>query len=251
MTRTFPIRGAFAAAAFAVILTLFSPPTSAAERYVADPNSVVAVEIRFGRYHPDVDSEFGGAHPYADVFDTNKDGTSNPTTRYMFGAEVDWQPLHVPHFGSVGVGGIVGYTRATGVAQFKGQPSRQSDESTSLSLWALSVVGVMRVDVLARETWVPLVPYVKLGLGTGLWSASNGLGDAGAGRSNGYIYALGGMFLLDALDRQSAKGFETDLGVHHTYLFGEYTVTAFHGLGQVHAMRVGDRTWNLGLAFEM
>ncbi|MBI2393087.1 MAG: hypothetical protein HYV09_26115 [Deltaproteobacteria bacterium] len=210
----------------------------------------LAVEIRFGPYRPSVDDAFSGASekPYDKVF--------GDATRFMIGAEVDWQLVHIPHFGSLGIGGLVGYTKATAKANFT-DGSGVSGEDTAFSLWMLGALAVLRVDVLARETWIPLVPYVKAGPALGLWSSTNGLGASrvggrlGEGRTGGMFYAVGGMFLLDILDRQAAKTFSAEQGVHHTYLFGELTMAEIRGLGQTGAMQVGDRTWTLGIAVEM
>ncbi len=224
-------------------------------RAVLDPDSHVAVEIRFGPYRPNVDSEPGltGA-PYQDIFGSAR--------RYMIGAEVDWEFLHLAHVGSIGAGGWFGYTRATGSAIFVTGPhiGDTSAEDATLSVRSMAALLVARLDVLARETRIPLVPYGKFGVGTALWTSENGIGTSrypavtgtlGRGHTNGLVYAGGVMFLLDALDRQTAKTFRNQQGVNHTYLFAEWTVTAFTGLGQTSAMRLGDSTWNLGFAFEM
>lgn len=220
----------------------------------AIPEPIVAVEFRFGAYRPQVDSAFANATPYADVFGDKK--------RFMIGGEVDWQAIHIPHIGSVGLGGMFGYTKASGTAQFSNpaaHPGEVSGEDTSLSLWLLSVLAVVRIDVLARETWIPIVPYGKVGPAMGLWSTSNGLGTSvasdgtvGRGRTNGMFYAVGGMFLLDIFDRQAAKTFAVEQGVKHTYFFAEYSIADLRGLGQSgNVMHVGDNTWTLGLSFEL
>ncbi len=212
-----------------------------------DPNSRFAIELRFGPYRPQVDRAFNNAAPYHQVF--------GDSWRFMLGGEFDWQPVHIPHFGSVGVGGLIGYTKASANARFS-DGSGASAEDTSFSLWMFSALAVLRVDVLARETWIPLVPYVKAGPAMGLWSASNGSGTSevdgvkGKGRTTGMIYAAGMMFLLDVIDRQAAKTFAAEQGVKHTYAFGEFTLAEVTGLGQSGAMQVGDRTWTVGIATE-
>lgn len=212
-------------------------------------NATVAVELRFGAYNPQVDRQFSGRTPYRDTFGDDK--------RYMVGGEVDWQPIHIPHVGSVGFGGLIGYTSASANAQFA-DGTGASEEETSFSVWLLAALAVVRIDVLARETWIPLVPYAKVGPAVGLWSSSDGRGTSrtadglvARGRTNGFVYALGGMLLLDALDRQAAKTFAAERGVQHTYFFGELTIADLRGVGQQNAMQVGDTTWTLGLAFEL
>jgi hypothetical protein len=210
-----------------------------------DPDSHLAFELRFGPYRPSVDDAPLAGRPYEKAF--------GDTTRFMLGGEVDWQPIHIKHFASIGVGGMFGYTRATANAKFS-DGSGESAEDTTFSLWLLSALAVMRVDVLARETWIPIVPYAKIGPGFGFWTASNGTGTVevngvvGKGRTFGMIYTVGGAFLLDAIDRQAAKTFSAEQGVHHTYFFFEYMMAQIKQSGQ---MNVGDNTWQLGLAVEM
>lgn len=248
-------RHLLAASALAAAAMLVGPrPWAAAASKRAqslDPDSSLLIEARLGPYRPDVDAEAGlRGKPYEETF--------GDSTRFMFGLEVDWEAFHLAHVGSLSFGGWLGYTRSTGVAKIT-KTGAASDEDTTLWILPIGALVVARLDVLARETFLPLVPYAKFGVGTAFWQATNGRGTAradvdgtqGSGRTNGLIYALGVMFLLDSLQPQTAKTFRAERGVNHTYLFGEWTVTSFTGLGQSSAMRVGDSTWNLGFAFEM
>ena len=216
-----------------------------ARRPRAEPR--FALELRLGPYRPDVDAAFGATKPYQKVF--------GDSTRYMVGAEFDWAPLRIPHFGSLGVGGLLGYTSASANAQFS-DGSGPSAEDTKFTMWMLGALAVLRIDALAHETWIPLVPYAKIGPAVGLWTAENGLGTSevagqlGRGKTFGMIYAVGAMLQLDFLDRQAAKTFDAEQGVRHTYFLGEYTWSDVNGLGQSGAMRLGDKTWTLGLAMQ-
>lgn len=244
----------------ALVAALATTAAARAQAYdanaVKDPDSTIAVEMRFGAYHPNVDAEFANtshATPYDDTF-----GSS---TRFMIGGEVDWEFLHVEHLGSLSLGGLVGYTKATGAAKFASGPNagQPSAETAALEVIPMAALLVARLDIVARETVFPIVPYAKFGIGTAWWNSTNGSGTShanidgtlGRGHSNGLVYAGGVMFLLDSLDRQTAKTFQVQQGVNHTYLFAEWTVTAFDGLLQTNAMNVGDSTWNVGFAFEM
>ncbi len=206
----------------------------------------VAVEVRFGRYVPNADEGVDGT-PYRDVF-----GTSS---RYYLGLEVDWQVLRIPHFGTFGPGASIGYTRSSAKGLLvNGDLSAQD---TSLQILPLYLVGVLRADVLARETPVPLVPYAKLGLGFAFWRASDAgessrfEGVVGRGHSYGPQFALGGMLLLDWFDRQDAKTADANLGLNHSYLFGEWYVSKLDGFGRSDQLQVGTNTWMVGLAFEL
>jgi len=256
----------------ALAISLMAIPASAGDGQAyypspkrRDPDSKATMELRFGAYRPQIDA--GLKDPFYEPY-------FGSAPRYMIGIEVDWQAFHIAHFGSIGIGGIVGYTKSGAKAPIQAKTPYldgrlwsqdvRSEEDVSLSMWMLAAVAVLRIDVLARETWLPIVPYGKFGFGTGLWSFSNGLGTSygknpsdakdeplGRGRSNGLVYAVGGMLLLDFLDRQSAKTFDAEHGVKHSYFFTEYSIYNLNGLGQKATMNVGDRTWTIGLALEI
>ncbi len=207
-----------------------------------------AFELRFGPYRPEVDSEFGGARPFDDTF-----GGDN---RYLIGLEVDWQVLRVPHFGSFGPGFGWGYTKFSADALLADGSGDRSAQSTTLNIMPMYVVGVLRVDVLARETFVPLVPYAKAGFGYALWWSSDGDGTAhgedgtiGRGASYGVQWALGGMLLLDIIDQTSAVEMDATTGVNNSYFFLEWYRSQLGTSGD--QMNVGTSTWMLGLALEI
>ena len=208
---------------------------------------VGALELRFGPYLPRVDSSVTGT-PFKDTF-----GTS---TRYMLGLEGDWQLVRFPHLGTLGPGLGWGYTRATGRARLTSDLNKLSDEKTSLTVMPFYLVAVLRADVFARELNVPFVPYAKLGLGYALWWSSDGgtiahAGDVSAkGISYGPQYALGGMFLLDFLDQQTARDADNSLGINNSYVFGEWYGSELDGFGSKSRLNVGANTWVLGLAIE-
>ena len=212
-------------------------------------NQVGAFELRIGRYVPSIDDEFSGAAtPYKDTF-----GTDN---RYSIGVEVDWQVLRIPYVGTLGPGFGLQYTKLSADSFLTSDISQRAPEKTSLTIVPLYAVAVLRVDHLARETPVPLVPYAKLGVGSAFWSASGGSGTSradgatGSGFSYGPQFALGGMFLLDILDRSSANYMDDNVGVNNSYFFAEWYVSYLNGFGSGDQMQVGTNTWVLGLAME-
>jgi hypothetical protein len=226
-------------------------------RKVIDPQ--FAAEIRFGPYHPDVDDGVPGTvpcaagvqcsaqKPYDKVFGDDK--------RLMISAEIDWEAFHFDRWLTIGLGGLIGYTKASGTAEFA-DGSGGSAEPANLSIWVFGALGVLRLDGLANNADVPIAPYAKFGPAVGYWSSSNGRGVSdvggveGRGHTVGIVYAVGAALQLDWFDRQSAKSFNAERGVKHTYAFGEYTVMQLHGVGQTNAMWIGDKTWNVGLMFE-
>jgi hypothetical protein len=110
--------------------------------------------------------------------------------------------------------------------------------------------------VLARKTPIPLVAYAKAGFGYALWwSNSGGSTSRADGRvardaSYGYQFALGGMFLLDSLDRDAAQEMDNSTGINNSYFFMEWYYSSLDGFGSGNQMQVGANTWMLGLAFE-
>lgn len=213
-----------------------------------------ALELRFGLYRPDVDSEpaLGGKTPYGSSF--------GPNRRLMMGLELDWQALRIPHVGSLGPGASVATVTATRPAYT--QSGTSSSEDMSFTVQPLSGLAVFRLDFLARDAGVPLVPYAKAGLVYALWRASTTAGTSeftradgsitkGRGATWGYSAAAGIALDLGIVDERAARGLDQAIGINHTYVFGEWTLSVIDGLlGPSKPLRVGDSTWNAGLAFE-
>jgi hypothetical protein len=192
-----------------------------------------------------VDDEVTGT-PFADVF-----GGKN---RYLLGIELDWQALRIPYFGSFGPAAGIGYTAISAGAPFTESEGR-SEQKTRLKIMPMYAVGVLRIDVLAKETVVPLAAYAKGGVGYGLWWAmgENKIeryqGEIGKGVSYGYNFSLGAMLLLDSLDRRGAVEMDSITGINNAYLFLEYYLSNLNGFGG-DRMNIGTDTWMLGLALE-
>ncbi len=225
-----------------------------------------ALELRFGPYWPDVDSEpaLSGKTPFRDTFGGGSlDGNNNPTetkNRVVVAAEFDWQALRIPYFGTLGPGLSIGTTSFTGQSYYtngtRPGSNQASLEDTTFSLMPMYVVGVVRADALWRELRIPLVPYAKAGIGAGYWTSSNPGGTSSVGGKSaegislGTHFALGGAFALDVIDRTAAQDLDTASGINHTYFYAEYYWSTLNGFGDDKTLRVGTKTWALGLAFE-
>lgn len=206
-----------------------------------------AIELRFGRYLPEVDSQLNST-PFDTMFGNKR--------RFMFGLEGDWQLIRIPHLGSLGPGVGWGLTKFAAKAPFaSGLGISESD--TRLWIMPMYVVGVLRADVLSRDFGIPLVPYAKLGFGYGLWWSSDGDkpakadGVSGKGASYGLTYALGGMFLLDVLDPDDAATADGMTGINNSYVFGEWFRPQLDGFGSSEVMDIGSSSWVVGVAVEM
>jgi hypothetical protein len=224
------------------------PPARTAERHVYESPQNFALELRFGPYRPDVDSDPAlTGTPYRDIFGT--------TPRVAVGVELDWQLLRIPYVGTLGPGLGLGYTSISEKAPISGS-TELSGQDTSLNVFPFWGVGVLRADVFARQWKIPLVPYAKAGLGFAFWrsytdagTSSTG-GVAGKGNTFGTYLGLGLAFHLNALDEYTARNFDSTFGVNNTYVFFEYYSLDLTGFGSKEALRVGNTTWAMGLAME-
>ncbi len=205
-----------------------------------------AVELRFAPYRPRIDSEFDGATPYEDSFGTKR--------VFSVGAEGSWQALRVPHFGSIGPGLGIHWFRRSGIAEFT---SGDSGSAHTNSIWILPMyaVGVLRVDVLAQDLHIPLVPYVKGGFAWALWESRDAGnvsvaedGRKARGLETGLQFQAGLMLHLNPLHPQWAIDMDNSSGVNSSYLFLEWWMSDVNTFGS--GMQVGTNTWTAGLAIE-
>jgi hypothetical protein len=203
------------------------------------------LELRFGPYRPDVDSEFAArgdsARPYQQVF-----GSGN---HLMSGLELDRQVWQRQGTLAVGVG--LSYFRVSAASLAADLQTRTGDE-TALRLIPLSVSAVYRASMIPERTKLPLAPYAKLGLDATLWSMSETSQTASVdGVSYGWHAAAGVALLLDVVDPDGAHDLDMETGINHSSAFFE-VLYASTGLGfggpQLH---VGDATWLAGLMLEM
>jgi hypothetical protein len=207
-----------------------------------------ALEVRFSPYRPEIDDEPGlQGTPFADSFGRKP--------RLSMQLELDWQTLRIPHLGTIGPGlgvGVVSFS-----TDVRTESGRESGDETSLTINPFWLSAVLRADVLWRDLGFPLVPYGKLGVGLGLWRASNAIGIArsedgarGRGATLGTHMALGLAFALNRLDHGAAKNMDAAVGINNTYVYAEYYWLNLNGFGRSDALRVGTNTWAAGLAFE-
>jgi hypothetical protein len=206
-----------------------------------------AFEVRFGQYPPRVDRSLNGT-PYKTIFGSKK--------RWQGGAELDWQVFRIPKLLSIGPGIGFGYTSSTARAPLASGRAL-SAQDTTLHVLPLFLVGVLRLDVIADRTLIPLAPYAKLGAGYAFWWSSDGEESAhdgnlaGRDTSYGYAAALGVMLRLDWLDPSDAATADASLGLNHSGLFIEWMHSDLSGFGSGDVMDVGSSTWVAGLTLEL
>lgn len=210
-----------------------------------------AVELRLGPYRPDVDAEFGGtATPFEDIYGSGE--------TVMFGIEGDWQAVRIPHFGTLGPGLQASFAQFSQFALLEADPSQRSAQPTNIWFLPLSLVAVLRIDVLSRELKIPLVPYVKFGGTMTLWEARDGVGNAvygsgdnavaGQGISMGLTGAAGLMILLNPIAPQASLDLDNGTGVNNAYVFGEWYVSKVSSFES--GLDTSASTWQAGVALE-
>lgn len=207
------------------------------------------VEFRLGGYRPLIDRGVSGGQPWEEVF--------GPHSRMLlFEGEFDkilWQK-----FGTVALGFSIGYGEKYAKALISpGSPGAgtPSGENTSLKVIPARLLAVYRFDYLAMRYGVPLVPFGKAGLvATGWWTAKGGSleyadGHRGLGVKFGYSFAGGMSLMLDFLEPRLAKDFFTDVGVRHSYLFGEFVYENINTFGKG-GLDLSSRHWMFGFAMD-
>ena len=206
-------------------------------------------ELRFGQYFPEVDDKPGlaknnlGKLPYEGVFGAND--------QFYFGLELDYLPFRIPYVGALGAGLGWGYTHASAKAKATGTTA-DSPTDTAFTIMPMHLSAVLRFDELMRRTGFPIVPYGKIGLGLGIWTASPvPTNYVGTGGTWGSHLAVGGMLALNFLDPRAAARLDETTGVNHAYVFGELMRANLNGLGATPSFYLGSTSWVAGLAVDL
>ncbi|MBN1772697.1 MAG: hypothetical protein JXB32_15615 [Deltaproteobacteria bacterium] len=207
--------------------------------YAGTPQNF-ALEIRFGPYLPDVDTEFsGGESPYADTFGDD--------LLLLSLLQFDWEYLRIPG-GTLAVGVSAGFMQAVGPA--KTPDGRESGEDTVLNVVPAYWTAGYRFDLFAERWDVPLVPFFKAGIATYWWWVLNAAGTAQWGWTPGWFLSPGLALQLDFFEPGTARSFDSSLGVNHSYLTIELLYASVDGFGRGKSMILSDLTFTAGLAFE-
>jgi hypothetical protein len=220
---------------------------NAPEEHYHSPQNF-AFQLTFGPYRPDVDSEFSsGRHPYADYFHSDRHLLSQIELDYQFFQRV----------GSVAVGLSVGYFSVSGQSPPADRSATQTADTSTLKVVPTSISAIYRFDYYLKRNNIPLVPHAKIGLDYAYWQNTDGNGEiahaqggTARGGTLGWHAALGLALVLDMLDPDAARSFDTEMGVNHTALVFEYGHYDISGLGESNRLHLGDTTWTLGLLLE-
>jgi len=224
-------------------------------------------ELKFGPYMPDVDGE-PGLMQICTMPDANTTVCKGPYER-MFGGASLMTMLELDRFflwktGQLGVAGAIGFMQDSARA-FAQNPDgstnynmRAEGDETSFHLLPMSLSVVYRFTELADRTYVPLVPYGKVGLSYYLWWTTKGdgsvsrtdTGGKGRGGTLGWQATVGVSVRADRFDLHASRNLQTEYGVEHAGFFFEAMWANVSGLGADKKLRVGDATWFAGINFE-
>lgn len=228
------------AVAFWVVAATGAEAQYIAERLMPAEPAIVgtperfAFELRGGPYTPNVGAGFGESF----------DDDSGP----LLAVELDVLAYRIPYVGWLAVGSGIGWARYTGEAGAMGGDV-DVDEETSLTLVPVPLMGVVRLDVLARELNIPFLVTGKLGMDFVFWSSSTGETDEGSGIAMGLRWGIQLALELDWFDRAAARALDEEWGINHSFVFGELfgsTASDQFTSGQV---EFGDVSWAIGLGF--
>ena len=205
-----------------------------------------AFELKFGPYKPQVDSSVKNGTPYKDIFG------SNPF--FFTQIEFDWQFWR--KVGSFGLGFTLGYGRDKGKALTADGADKSADKA-EFHILPLAIMLVYRFDYVAKRFNVPLVPYVKFGFDYYIWWTRTATGKIpvvdgkkGYGGTWGFHVNAGLAFLLDFFSPGTAKSFDAEVGVNHSYLFAELFYAKVNNFFRSRSIDLSDLTFTVGLAFE-
>ncbi|MGE0870506.1 MAG: MXAN_2562 family outer membrane beta-barrel protein [Kofleriaceae bacterium] len=224
------------------------------------------VGLRLGPYLPDIDKQFreqvGGtmSGPYLAMYGG-----------YRITPMIDVDRILWRGFGQLGVGLSAGYLQKSGRSFKDGtdpaDPNRPRSEgdTNTFRLFPLGLTAIYRFTVLDEQYGVPIVPYVRAGLGYYVWwIRTNGRTatacwdgtkdpdcdkDYAYGASAGYQGAIGIAIRAERVDPDAASSMRQS-GIHHAGFYGELSMAKMDGFGKDTKLSVGDTTWFAGVNFE-
>jgi hypothetical protein len=159
---------------------------------------------------------------------------------WMLNLEVDVTLYQIPYAGQLNLAGGWGWGNYDGKAL--DADGALTGENTELTLYPLSVLGVLRIDALARYTVVPLTFAGKLGYEWVRWKAETAGDNRGDGFNRGLRWGAQAALELDFLDMSSTRRLDDDYGINHTYLLFEWYDSETKG--------TGDNTFQFGLGLQ-
>ena len=207
------------------------------------------IDFRVGPYQPRIDAAVSGRAPYKEIY-----GDSSPL---MF--RLSYDRLLWTKFGSLTMGGSIGYWSNEGAAIEEGSMTPalgESAETSEMMMIPLQLQISYRFD--PYQDTIPLVPVFRLGvdyIGWGFYDSAGDIeefrpGQEAFGGTWGWHWTAGVHLLLDWLSPSMALGFDRDAGVNNSYLTFEYTGSQIDDFGSDESLRLGDNTFFVGLSLD-
>jgi hypothetical protein len=270
--------------AVAAALVLASTPAAAQPAY--DPYwsdrelDVEDYDAEIGEVHWHVGLKFG---PYIPAIDEQFDTGDEPGPyAVMFGGynvlpvlEVDWIFLR-GSWGQLGAGGSIGVLGKTAAAyeaesmpdQGYDRPRSEGDETT-FRMIPLAATAIYRFTFLDDRWGVPVIPYLRGGLGYYIWWIGAPDGDVAEvfpdgcdpmldpscepdkarGGTIGYVGSIGLAVRAERVDHDAARSMREG-GIEHAGFYAELHLGQIDGFGNEKKLSLGDRTWFAGVDFE-
>jgi len=200
-----------------------------------------AFEMRGGPYVPNFnDSGRNGSF----------DNTIGDDSGLMWEIELDVIAFKIPDVLDLGGGALIGWAGYGGntidmqTFDNTGQ-AVATDEESNMKLVPMALMGVARLDVLARKLRIPFVFAGKLGYQWTYWSVDPDTPDAESSWPHGIRWGLQAGLDLDIFEPAQARMLDEEWGINHSFILFEYY--AFVPMGD--SPEVGADTWSLGLGF--
>lgn len=215
------------------------------------------VGLRAGPYTPAIDAQVAGS-PYAEMFGGD---TVMPALDIDY---VLWEGV-----GQLAVGGSIAFMgKSASAFQQMDNPDtperERGDDKNRFRLIPLALTAAFRLTVLDRRFGVPLVPYVRGGLGYYLWWVEAPGGEVASvcrtggttcdeklarGGSLGVVASVGLAVRAERIDAEAAAVMR-DGGMQHAGFYAELQGGWVDDFGIGKKLSVGDVTWFAGVDFE-
>jgi hypothetical protein len=227
----------------------------------ADENQEVKwyVGVKAGPYTPGIDSQ-----------SATRNSAGQGPYQAMFGGYQILPMLNVDRFlwtgfGEFGVGLGVGYMSKTAQAYtMDSDPmsptrTRSPGDQTSFKLIPLQITASYRLTYFDDDYGIPIVPYVRGGVGYYIWWATapdgsfstdpNDSSNKALGGTAGLVGAVGISVRAERIDASAAQSMH-ESGLEHAGFYGEINAGWVDGFGKSTKLDVGATTWFAGVDFE-
>jgi hypothetical protein len=205
--------------------------TSAGLREDVESDETWALEFRGGPYQPDAGTAFT-------TFFAEDDGP-------LLAVEIDFLPFELHDWFDAGIGFGFGWSQYVGNSL--DEMNQPTEEETTLTLYPLPVMAVLRVDALARRLRVPLLITGKIGADFVIWNTGTGGVSEATNMSIGLRWGVQAAFELDIINPRAARSLDEEWGINHTFVFFELfgsTASSNLNVGPTDGL-----AWAIGLGF--